>query len=211
MGTCVANGQSTTGMLYRRNRYFSPTSGQFTQADPIGIAAGMNAFGFSGGDPINHSDPFGMCPDPNDLLCATFEAGITLLGGTLGFIGGGGAGLLEIAGTLGTLTPAAVATAATATIGGIALGREVGHALSNRLFSESAKPLRGGKRVGEYDRHVENKARAEKELGQLREQLQQTKGPKAQRPIRDQIRKLEEEIKGHEKEIRQKWPSGRPE
>ena len=50
MGTFVANGQGTTGMLYRRNRYFNPTSGQFTQADPIGIAGGMNVFGFAGGD-----------------------------------------------------------------------------------------------------------------------------------------------------------------
>jgi RHS repeat-associated protein len=62
LGTFVANGQGTTGMLYRRNRYFSPTSGQFTQADPIGIAGGMNTFGFVGGDPVNFSDPFGLCP-----------------------------------------------------------------------------------------------------------------------------------------------------
>jgi uncharacterized protein RhaS with RHS repeats len=47
-------------MLYRRNRYFDPNSGQFTQADPIGIAGGMNAFGFAGGDPVNFSDPFGL-------------------------------------------------------------------------------------------------------------------------------------------------------
>jgi RHS repeat-associated protein len=61
MGTFVANGQGTTGMLYRRNRYFNPNGGQFTQADPIGIAGGMNAFGFAGGDPVNFSDPFGLC------------------------------------------------------------------------------------------------------------------------------------------------------
>jgi RHS repeat-associated protein len=64
MGTFVANGQGTTGMLYRRNRYFSPVSGQFTQSDPIGIAGGMNAFGFAEGDPVNFSDPFGFCPNP---------------------------------------------------------------------------------------------------------------------------------------------------
>jgi RHS repeat-associated protein len=62
MGTFVANGVGTTGMLYRRNRYFNPSSGQFTQADPLGIAGGMNAFGFAGGDPVNFSDPFGLCP-----------------------------------------------------------------------------------------------------------------------------------------------------
>lgn len=62
MGTFVANGQGTTGMLYRRNRYFNPNGGQFTQADPIGIAGGANAFGFANGDPVNHGDPFGLCP-----------------------------------------------------------------------------------------------------------------------------------------------------
>jgi RHS repeat-associated protein len=62
MGTFVANGVGTTGMLYRRNRYFNPSSGQFTQADPVGIAGGMNAFGFAAGDPVNYSDAFGLCP-----------------------------------------------------------------------------------------------------------------------------------------------------
>jgi RHS repeat-associated protein len=67
MGIFVANGQGTTGMLYRRNRYFNPSSGQFTQADPMGIAGGMNAFGFAGGDPVNYGDPFGLCPP--DPIC----------------------------------------------------------------------------------------------------------------------------------------------
>jgi len=73
MGTFVANGQGTTGMLYRRNRYFDPNSGQFTQADPIGIAGGMNAFGFANGDPVNFSDPFGLCPpdDTNENDCGS--------------------------------------------------------------------------------------------------------------------------------------------
>jgi len=63
MGTFVANGQGTTGMLYRRNRYFNPNGGQFTQADPLGIVGGMNAFGLAEGDPINFRDPFGVSPD----------------------------------------------------------------------------------------------------------------------------------------------------
>lgn len=31
--------------------------------DPIGIAGGLNVYGFAGGDPINFSDPFGLCPE----------------------------------------------------------------------------------------------------------------------------------------------------
>ena len=37
--------------------------GLYTQQDPIGIAGGLNLYGYAGGDPINFSDPFGLCPD----------------------------------------------------------------------------------------------------------------------------------------------------
>jgi hypothetical protein len=30
--------------------------------DPIGIAGGLNVYGFAGGDPINFGDPFGLHP-----------------------------------------------------------------------------------------------------------------------------------------------------
>ena len=38
--------------------------GRFTQEDPIGLAGGMNLYGFAGGDPLSFSDPFGLCPHP---------------------------------------------------------------------------------------------------------------------------------------------------
>jgi hypothetical protein len=33
-----------------------------TQEDPIGLAGGLNLYGFAGGDPINFWDPFGLSP-----------------------------------------------------------------------------------------------------------------------------------------------------
>jgi len=36
--------------------------GLLTQEDPIGIAGGLNLYGFANGDPINFTDPFGLNP-----------------------------------------------------------------------------------------------------------------------------------------------------
>jgi RHS repeat-associated protein len=60
IGSLPANGQGDAGLVYRRNRYYDPASGRFTQEDPIGIAGGMNLYGFAGGDPVNYTDPFGL-------------------------------------------------------------------------------------------------------------------------------------------------------
>jgi RHS repeat-associated protein len=62
IGSLPANGKGDAGLLYRRNRYYDPASGRFTQEDPIGIGGGLNVYGFAAGDPVNFSDPFGLCP-----------------------------------------------------------------------------------------------------------------------------------------------------
>lgn len=36
--------------------------GTLTQEDPIGLAGGLNLYGFAGGDPVNFSDPLGLQP-----------------------------------------------------------------------------------------------------------------------------------------------------
>ncbi|MGH7719355.1 MAG: RHS repeat-associated core domain-containing protein [Gemmatimonadaceae bacterium] len=61
-GTLPEQKMEVTGQAYRRNRYYDPQSGRFTQEDPIGLAGGMNLYGFADGDPVNFSDPFGLCP-----------------------------------------------------------------------------------------------------------------------------------------------------
>jgi RHS repeat-associated protein len=62
IGSLPANGKGDAGLLYRRNRFFDPASGRFTQQDPIGLGGGLNLYGFGGGDPLTFSDPFGLCP-----------------------------------------------------------------------------------------------------------------------------------------------------
>jgi uncharacterized protein RhaS with RHS repeats len=60
--------------MYRRNRYYDPATGRFTQEDPVGLAGGMNLYGFASGDPVNFSDPFGLCPGKrrSGTICISF-------------------------------------------------------------------------------------------------------------------------------------------
>jgi RHS repeat-associated protein len=61
MGSLIEAGRDLTGQMYMRNRFYDPASGRFTQEDPIGIAGGLNVYGFGGGDPVTYSDPYGLC------------------------------------------------------------------------------------------------------------------------------------------------------
>ena len=61
-GERLADMRDGSGELYMRNRYYDPSTGRFTQEDPIGVEGGLNLYGFANGDPINLSDPFGLCP-----------------------------------------------------------------------------------------------------------------------------------------------------
>ncbi|MGH9892603.1 MAG: RHS repeat-associated core domain-containing protein, partial [bacterium] len=62
-GSLLQGKRDRSGLEYRRNRQYDPQSGRFTQEDPIGLAGGLNLYGFASGDPINLSDPFGLCPE----------------------------------------------------------------------------------------------------------------------------------------------------
>ncbi|MDX2184057.1 MAG: RHS repeat-associated core domain-containing protein, partial [Gemmatimonadaceae bacterium] len=62
MGSLLEDKRDADGTLYRRHRYLDPQSGRFTQPDPIGIAGGLNLYGYADGDPVNYSDPFGLSP-----------------------------------------------------------------------------------------------------------------------------------------------------
>ncbi|MET0395795.1 MAG: PKD domain-containing protein [Longimicrobiaceae bacterium] len=75
MGSLIDDKRDASGNLYMRNRYYDPASGRFTQEDPIGLAGGLNVYGFANGDPVSYSDPYGLCPD----ACVIETAGIGVI------------------------------------------------------------------------------------------------------------------------------------
>lgn len=81
-GTLLEDKQDGSGMVYRRARYLDPATGRFTQEDPIGLAGGLNLYGFAAGDPINFSDPFGLCRN-DDNECKYLVKMLREHGGTV--------------------------------------------------------------------------------------------------------------------------------
>ncbi|MBB4637972.1 RHS repeat-associated core domain-containing protein [Longimicrobium terrae] len=63
VGSLVHNKRDLSGNLYMRNRYYDAQAGRFSQEDPIGLAGGLNAYGFANGDPVSYSDPYGLRGD----------------------------------------------------------------------------------------------------------------------------------------------------
>ena len=50
-----------TGLIYARNRYYDPKLGRFISADPLGYVDGPSMYAFGGNNPVDRSDPMGLC------------------------------------------------------------------------------------------------------------------------------------------------------
>jgi RHS repeat-associated protein len=106
-GTLLVDKADATGTFYRRNRSYDPNTARFTQEDPIGLAGGMNLYGFAAGDPVNLSDPFGLCP-PCDLG-VQLQAAAAAAGASAAVAEAGG--LEAVAATLGAVLGLTAGTA----------------------------------------------------------------------------------------------------
>ena len=159
-GGVIQNQTDRAGLAYKRNRYYDPSTGRFTQVDPIGLGGGTNVYGFASGGPVNYGDPFGLCPatGPRAVVCQTIEAATTFVGSVIGFIGGGGGGALLAFATGGVTAPAVPSLAFAGAAGGAAIGLGAGISITNVLFAEDGGAASSGgaqdKRLskGEIDR-----------------------------------------------------------
>jgi RHS repeat-associated protein len=75
-----------SGMAYNWHRVYDPSSGRYTQSDPIGLAGGLNTYSYVGNNPILGIDPTGL----KDCTCSVKFSAIgpdqaTASRGALGF------------------------------------------------------------------------------------------------------------------------------
>jgi RHS repeat-associated protein len=49
-----------TGLHYNYFRDYDPATGRYIESDPIGLAAGLNTYGYVGGNPVRYADPSGL-------------------------------------------------------------------------------------------------------------------------------------------------------
>jgi len=59
---------SETGLYYMRARYYDPSLERFVSEDPIGLAGGPNAYVYTGNNPVNGTDPNGLCASASDRI-----------------------------------------------------------------------------------------------------------------------------------------------
>jgi RHS repeat-associated protein len=175
MGSLIFESRDASGLYYRRNRYYDAEKGRFTQEDPIGLAGGLNVYGFADGDPISNRDPFGLCPGifgtspftladcPPGYFMKAIGTGGTVLGAVLGGIsgarGGGAAGgftgelacaglpACGIAGTLGGAVVGGAIGARRGAVRGAVIGTAAGLVLDQIVQMANAGRGRGGNRV----------------------------------------------------------------
>ena len=113
---------SESSLHYNWNRYYDPATGRYISSDPIGLAGGLNTYGYALANPVMYTDPEGLMIDNCDMGDWNGEN----IG--CGTIGGGGAG-----GRVGPLYP------------GVGLGdvigevcRKAGQAVLGTIFGNTA-------------------------------------------------------------------------
>ncbi len=122
---------SRSGLVFMRNRWYSPELGEFLSHDPIGFRDSFNLYAYVGFDPVNGRDPFGRCMDPvsASVCVAGGVSAVSAASATTATAAATGAiitGNSAVALSSFTAYSGAAATSATATAGTSAAGATLG-------------------------------------------------------------------------------------
>jgi RHS repeat-associated protein len=74
-----------SGLHYNYFRYYDPSTGRYITSDPIGLAGGLNTYGYVGGNTLNYIDPLGLKCNSNGCWLTPLEATLANKGDYLGY------------------------------------------------------------------------------------------------------------------------------
>jgi RHS repeat-associated protein len=116
---------AASGLYLTKYRAYDPQTARWLSRDPIEEAGGINLYGYVGGNPISHTDPLGLTPDPACVASCVAKGGV--IGGAAGGVIGGAAGLLCTVGA----PVCSTAGALQGTVEGATIGVGIGGLMSN--------------------------------------------------------------------------------
>jgi RHS repeat-associated protein len=87
----ILAGYTYDAASYYRARYYDPSIGRFISEDPIQFRGGINFYAYVRNNPVNLTDPFGLCDHKKNLfICASEFASKYSIAGGLQALGIGG-------------------------------------------------------------------------------------------------------------------------
>jgi RHS repeat-associated protein len=129
---------ASSGLNQNGFRDYEAATGRYPQSDPTGLSGGISTYGYAFGNPLLFIEPFGLAP--NQACAAGWIATCTIVGGGIGYWGGG-----IIGGVAGSEVPIAgnaagfVAGSQLGGMGGASAGGVLG-GLTSSLVCPDEKP-----------------------------------------------------------------------